>query len=184
MYKKSLQLCSTPSDFSSINFEHCIVTLNNSIQLIGIYRPPPSRGNGLKTSEFLDELETFLDEKLVTPYKTAILGDFNVHVDSLDNRDSNKFAKIVSNAGFIQHVNGPTHKHGHTLDLVMSRDDEDLIHEVQVDPLLHSHHHVVKCTILCAKPPPLKISTTFREYGKMDHERFAELLHDRFSLSR
>jgi hypothetical protein len=109
----------------------------------------------------VDELETFLDEKLVTPYKTAILGDFNVHVDSLDNRDSNKFAKIVSNAGFIQHVNGPTHKHGHTLDLVMSRDDEDLIHEIQIDPLLHSDHHVVKCTILCAKPPPLKISTNF-----------------------
>ena len=34
LYKKTLNLISSPSGFNSVNFEHCIVTLKDSIQFI------------------------------------------------------------------------------------------------------------------------------------------------------
>lgn len=111
----------------------------------------------------------------------VLLGDFNLHIDTPDKWDTKKFAEIISNAGLYQHVKGPTHTLGHTLDLVMSHEDDDLIQDVRVDPLHHSDHHIVTCTMKCEKPPPLRVSITSRQYGKMDHELFTELLHKRLS---
>ena len=56
LYKKTLNLISSPTGFNSVNFEHCVVTLKNAIQFITIYRPPPSKDNGLKASEFLGDV--------------------------------------------------------------------------------------------------------------------------------
>ena len=134
LHKKSVKLCSTPSTLSSVNFEHCVITINNSIQRIAIYRPPPSRVSKFKTSEFLEEFETFLDATSDTPHQVVLLSDFNLHIDIPDKSDTRKFVDIITTAGFLQHVRGPTHILGHTLDLVISREDDDLIQEVQVNP--------------------------------------------------
>ena len=73
--KKSLNLRPLPTHIESITFEHCMVTLKNHIQIVGIYRPPPSRVNKFKASEFLEEFEMFLDKICDTPNKSILLGD-------------------------------------------------------------------------------------------------------------
>ena len=180
--KKSLNLIPLPTHIESITFEHCMVTLKNHIQIVGIYRPPPSRVNKFKTSEFLEEFEIFLDKICDTPNKSILLGDFNLHLDQPDKSDTNRFCTSLENSGLTQHVKDHTHTAGHILDLVISGVDDDLVHNVEVDPDaltiagLIDYHYLIKCSLRCAKPKPLMITRTFREYGKIDHQRFHNLL--------
>ncbi|XP_075933638.1 uncharacterized protein LOC142933414 [Anarhichas minor] len=47
-----------------------------------------------------------------------LLGDFNIHVDSSDSTTSTELLDIFNYFNITQHVDFPTHKKGHTLDLV------------------------------------------------------------------
>ena len=50
---------------------------------------------------------------------------------------------FLDSANLVQHVSGPTHRRGHTLDLIITRKDESLIKEVQVLNDIYSYH----CTV-------------------------------------
>lgn len=49
-----------------------------------------------------------------------IVGDFNIHVDDSTNSTTKEFLSIMDSFNFVQHVAGPTHTAGHTLDLVFT----------------------------------------------------------------
>ena len=55
-----------------------------------------------------------------------IVGDFNIHVDSSNNR-SRSFLDILNANGLTQHVTRPTHQKGYTLDLVITREQSNLL---------------------------------------------------------
>ena len=142
--------------------------------MLYLYKPPPSRVNKYKTSEFLEEFETFLDKICDTPHKSILLGDFNLHLDKPEKWDTSKFCIALENFGFNQHVKDPTLTKGHILDLVISGAGDNLVYNVEVDPVTLTiagsldHHYLIKCSLNCEKPNHLKISKTYREYGKMD----------------
>ena len=46
-----------------------------------------------------------------------------------------------------QQVTGSTHPKGHTLDLIITRGDENLVHDVITLPDLFSDHKVVPCKL-------------------------------------
>ena len=183
--KKSLNFSPLPTDITSVTFEHCVVILKNQIQVVALYRPPPSRVNKFRTSEFLEEFETFLDKICDPPHKSILLGDFNLHLDKPEKWDTSKFCIALENFGFNQHVKDPTLTKGHILDLVISGAGDNLVYNVEVDPVTHTiagsldHHYLIKCSLNCEKPNHLKISKTYREYGKMDHNCFRELLSEK-----
>ncbi|XP_072024913.1 uncharacterized protein [Amphiura filiformis] len=179
LYKKTLNLIISHTGFNSVNFEHYAVTLKNSIQFIVIYHPPPSKVNGLKTSEFLDDIEMFLDELCVVPESLVLIGDFNVHMDRPDKWDTKRFNDSLMTTGFRQFIDKPTHKSNHILDLLITRETDDLIQVHDVHPEFYSDHHIITCIVKCAKPPPLKIVTSSRPYGKLDPDLFNQLLKDR-----
>ena len=85
----------------------------DSIQFIAIYRPPPSRDNGLKTSEYLVEIEMFLEEMSVVPQSLVLLGDFNVHMNIPDKWDTKRLNDTLLSTGFRQFIDKPTHKSNH-----------------------------------------------------------------------
>ena len=69
-------------------------------------------------------------EKLSTENgKQIIVGDFNIHWEDKKNTESVRFRQLVESFGFIQHVVGATHNSGSTLDLVLSRKSDDLVHD-------------------------------------------------------
>ena len=55
-----------------------------------------------------------------------IVGDFNIHVDS-SNNESKGFLDILNANGLTQHVTNPTNQKGHTLDLVITREQSNLL---------------------------------------------------------
>lgn len=53
-----------------------------------------------------------------------LVGDFNFHIDRQTDCDAKRFVSILDSFDLVQHVAGPTHRDGHTLDLVITRASE------------------------------------------------------------
>ena len=113
-----------------ISFEYIDIVAKcstGSTRIITIYRPPPSKANQMNSSLFFEEFCTLAEELVVSPGNLLIVGDFNYHIDNISKSDTIKFNKILESFNLQQHVNGPTHKKGHTLDLIITRAEERLV---------------------------------------------------------
>ena len=115
------------SNFTS--FEHLDVSLSYGkfkMRLVLIYRPPPSKKNKLTIPMFLEEFSQ-LAEILMgdNTFPLAVVGDFNFHLDTPNNQDALKFNDLLDSMNLVQHVKGSTHRHGHTLDLIITRREEN-----------------------------------------------------------
>jgi len=107
---------------------HCAMVFKDTcIDLFVVYRPPPSRANGLKTSNFFDEWSIFLDSQILNSRDIRITGGFNLHLDVPYNPDVMKFNNLSDVHDSKQHVNEPTVMLGHTLDLFIARDSSRLL---------------------------------------------------------
>ena len=89
---------------------------------------------------FFNEFSAFLDTYVLTPAKMIIAGDFNFHWGETDNIDFKQFKALLDAHNLFQHVHKPTHNSGNILDLVMTRQDEQVLHSVDVGSLLTDHH--------------------------------------------
>ena len=67
-----------------------------------------------------------------------ICGDFNIHVDTTS-KDSEKFLNCLETCNINQHVNKPTHLHGHILDLILTPDDSSVVLNVWVSEFIAGH---------------------------------------------
>ena len=99
----------------------CIIKVNKlSTRVVVVYRSPPSGKNGYEKRVFIIEQFVGVREELL------FVGDFNIHVDS-SNNESQGFLDILNANGLTQHVTSPTHQKGHTLDLVITREQSNIL---------------------------------------------------------
>ena len=102
-------------------------------------------------SLFLDELASYLAHILTASGHLLIVGDFNFHVDS-QNNTGRRFIGLLHSFNLCQHVNVSTHKNGHTLHLVITREEQSFIKNLLVfDPAL-SDHFMIQCNLDFCKP--------------------------------
>ena len=80
--------------------------------------------------------------------------DFNIHVDVLEDCVSVAFRDVLDMYGLQQHVTETTHTSGHTLDLIISRENDDLVSTVYSYIGLPSDHKAIKCLINMKRPSP------------------------------
>jgi endonuclease/exonuclease/phosphatase family metal-dependent hydrolase len=88
--------------------------------VIVIYRP---QAVGLSPEIFLDDFSTLLEELIVCSEELLIMGDFNLHIDDIENTQAVRFISLLDSFGLKQHVVSPTHRGGHILDPVITRDN-------------------------------------------------------------
>lgn len=119
-----------------MSFEHidCRLETNNiSVRLAVVYRPPPSKVNSYNTNIFLDHRwPKYLSEDATTDMETVIVGGVNFRLDRSNDRDTMKCNNTLQLCGMQQFVREPTHVRGHTLDVVISRDDSNIVSDVYV----------------------------------------------------
>ena len=97
----------------------------------------------LTPSRFLTEFYNFMD-KIYTEFSNVIiLGDFNLHVNVPSNPSISRFYDILDSFSLNQLVQGPTHKLGNTLDLVLVNASDILIKDLRVDFNNRSDHAYV-----------------------------------------
>jgi hypothetical protein len=88
--------------------------------ICAVYRPPGSY------VQFLDEFHDFVSHSELGT-STVIIGDFNFHLEDVDAPGVRSFISLLSLLGWQQQVAGPTHEAGHTLDLIITRTNSDII---------------------------------------------------------
>ncbi|KAF7236044.1 putative RNA-directed DNA polymerase from transposon BS [Varanus komodoensis] len=76
-----------------------------------------------------------------------VLGDFNLHAETGLTGAAQDFMASMTAMGLSQHVTGPTHERGHTLDLVFSMGQEEgglRVRNLCLTPLSWSDHFLVR----------------------------------------
>ena len=118
----------------------------------------------MKPTTFLEnEWPTFLANYATIPNDIVIVGDMNFHLDIVDDRDAQRFIGILDLYGLQQHVCEPTHVHGHTLDVVITRNTSTIVSDVGVTDLglidhlgkMSRDHFAVKFTAGIIRPAPI-----------------------------
>lgn len=145
---------------------------NKVIRLFLIYRPPPSSKNKLTTTMFFDEFNTLTEEIMAVSTSCLICGDFNIHMDS-NNGEAIHFQETLHSAGLKQHVDFVTHSKGHTLDLIITNDDEMIS---SLFPLfdLPSDHASLACKLNIPRPPRVQVRRRHRKVYAIDVDNFIE----------
>ena len=127
-------------NFECIHF--CFKSGTTDINIFSIYRPPgPS-------NLFLKEFEEFLLDCEIGYKNTFYVGDFNLWVDDEFKSETNSFLTLLTTFGLANYINFPTCQSGHTLDLVITQCNTNLIDNVSVEFTNSiSDHHIVNFNI-------------------------------------
>lgn len=130
---------------TATSFECVAFTLAgfSQLQFVLVYRPPKNTSSD--RSAFLSELSELLTPVCAMSPSTYLLGDMNCHVDSSSCTFANEFMSLLECFNFSQHVRGPTHNRGHTLDLVCSTGTPPT--DLQCLDLAVSDHHAIAFSV-------------------------------------
>ena len=104
-------------------------------------------------STFFSELADYFGSIVLCQEQLLISGDFDIHVDNAEDTDARKLIDLLESDGLQQHVTSPTHKHDHTLDLIITRQSDQLLGNTPRISRYISDHATVLCSIRCDKPP-------------------------------
>ena len=126
-------------------------------------------------STFFLELSDYLECIVLCQEQLLISGDFNVHVDNAVDTDAIKRIDLLESCGLQQHVASPTHKHDHTLDLILSRQSDQLLGNTPHISRYFSDHATVLCSIRSDKPP---LSVQKVSYQKLQSVNVVSLNED------
>ena len=95
-------------------------------------------------------------------------------MESPTNPDATKSRDLLYSLNLKQHVTSPTHEHGHTLDLVITRSSESLVEDVQAQAAAMSDHNPLTFSMRVRRPDPVKRTITYRKLKNIDSVQFAE----------
>ena len=117
---------------------------STEFQLLLIYRPQRDSKKKLTSPLFFEEFSTLLESVCVASSERLLLaGDFNFHVDVIDDREALRFLNILEVNNLQQHVLEPTHIANHILDLLITRRNGNLIRSPTVFSGLPSDHYSI-----------------------------------------
>ena len=95
-------------------------------------------------SVFFSEFSDHLEELLTLSSALCIIGDFNLHMDEPSKPEIVTFNDMLHSAGLAQHVSGPTHYKGQTLDRMVIRNSDNIIYpKPKVDFLISDHFSIL-----------------------------------------
>ncbi|XP_071482972.1 uncharacterized protein [Diadema antillarum] len=131
-----------------------------------------SKKNKLSSATFYREFSSLLEILLASPQRLIIAGDFNIHIEKSDSADASSFLDILQMSKLKNHVACSTHTAGHTLDLIISRDDDSLVSSVTTSQSLPSDHSAIMCRLNTRRPDPIKRHITARKLKDIAMDRF------------
>ena len=134
--------------------------------VVTIYRPDG------KNNAFHGEFECLLEMIVVYNCGIVIMGDINIHLDVITDPATVKFTTEVNSFGLKQMVESPTHRAGHTLDIVLVNVDQSTSVSILVQPPVISDHSVIIVKFPLLKPPPVSFSATTRAWKNFDQGAF------------
>lgn len=140
--------------------------------LVLIYRPPYSSTHPITVNTFIDEFADYLETLVLRQYSLLICGDFNIHVDDVSLPETKQFTELLESNNLQQHVQIPTHIHGHTLDLIITRKSDSVICTSPDSGHFISDHCAVLCHLRTSRPKINRKVISFRKIDEIDIDMF------------
>ena len=155
--------------FSSFEVTMISVKLTNNTMLIlvTIYRLL-----FVPASSFMKDFSDFLEILSVMPEDFILAGDINFHLETCDYQVE-ALRKLWSSFNLVQHVDIPTHKLGHTLDLVLTRCDSVEIRNLVAKDVQLSDHYMVSFDLEAAVLQHETKTITYRNLKSVNCEQFS-----------
>ena len=135
--------------------------------LLGVYRPASQS----LASTFYDELSAVFERLAKYNCPVVVCGDFNVHVDQVEDVNAVRLDQLLQSFGYVQHVSEHTHNAGHTLDLVIARSDV-AVTNLYVGATI-SDHALIRFKLSVKKPTEVNVQTvTSRAWRRLSRDAF------------
>ena len=90
------------------------------------YTTPPLGTTRNTPARFLAQVSELVQYLFTNQKNLVLLGDFNVHINKLDNQDTQSYIDTMEALGLVQHIDQQTHQLGNTLDLIYMESLEPL----------------------------------------------------------
>ena len=146
-----------------------------------IYRPQRDANDKVvPMKDFFSDFQTHMEKVILSSGHLIISGDFNIHVNKPLDPETIKFNDILNSLGLKQHISQPTHKDGNTLDLLITRVDDDILDGEPVVMDMISDHAAIHFGINLTVPVTKHQTVTFRKINKIDIASFKNDLKDTF----
>ena len=130
-------------------------------------------------SYFLTEFYKFVDNIFISLKNFIILGDFNLHVNEKFNPSTVRFYDILSSFSLNQIIDGPTHKMGNTLDLVIHNLCDTIIKDLHIDFNSKSDHAYIFFKLLQDIELNSKKTVTVNSFNNVNFEHFKNDISDK-----
>ena len=128
----------------------------------------------MTVNSFIDEFSEYLESLILCNDLLSLTGDFNIHVDDHNDPAACRFLDLLESMSLTQHVAEPTHEHGHTLDLGITRESDNLICGRPSPDILFSDHLALLFKLKTARPP-LKVGrVSFRKLQSIEKNAFID----------
>ena len=164
---------------SFTSFEHVIVKLlgtkRQTLLFIAIYRL-----QYVPMTVFYEEFPEFLEMYTVSNDNFLIAGDINIHLET-DESPSVKFHEIINIFDLKQHVTGPTHIKGHTIDIVITRNNKSTVENVVITKYNLSHHFLIDFLYNAELSESTMKTITYRNVKKVNSLNFSKDVQDKLS---
>ena len=177
---KTIKIKKIPNSIKYQSFEILELSLifpDITYRLVNLYRPPYSKKNRVPTSIFFKEFEDMLQRINSQNGKRLIMGDLNIHVDNKLSSDTKRFEELLINYDLKQQIDEPTHDKGHTLDVVITENnDSNIINTTVTDCTFSDHKLIVIHSKLANNFRPQTV--TFRNFKHLDINDFCAAIFD------
>ena len=145
--------------------------------LIRLYHPSPNGEHNTTNGMFINDITGLIVNKLPQSQNSITLTDFNIHIEDLTNADAIIFNDTMEVLGLEQHISGPTHVKGNTLDLILTQlsNSFDIINTT-----LHgyiSDHCMVSVDINIKKQKYPTVTKEIRDRTKITGPTLVQKLH-------
>src|SRR6218665_1500110 len=141
------------------------------LTVVNIYRP----GSEAPSAAFFVELAALFEHFALHNTQLVVAGDFNLHLEDPALPEAMEFALIAEQFGLRQWVSESTQRMGGWLDVLITRDDCQLV-DITVHPPTVSDHGLVIATVPFLHETPFHVEGLFRNWKALDRNTFREAL--------
>ena len=98
----------------------------------------------------------------------VVLGDFNIHVNDIDDPNARIFLDTMTSLALKQHVEGPTNKSGNCLDLIFTEEMSKTKAIRCSRSMFASDHNSIQCILNIPKEDCTQKEITYRKLKDVD----------------
>ena len=118
--------------------------------------------------QFFDIFMELLVDIVTSNMNLVVLGNFNIHINNIDDPNARIFLDTMTAPSLKQHVKGPTHKSGNCLDLIFTEEMSKTKAIRCSQSMFVSDHNSIQCKLNIPKEDCAQKEITYRKLKDVD----------------